>query len=166
MVTTAASNPRVTEAGDFVFMASVTDAFQGRVMAQFARDDLEVDTVALLTLRDDVYTEGITEFFAANFTQLGGTVVADTLYDDGTTDFTDLLARIADQRPDALFVSAFIPELPVIVRQAAEALPARRRGGADAAARHGYVGQRNPAGRGGRRPGGQLFHHPLLAGHP
>ena len=121
MVTTAASNPRVTEAGDFVFMASVTDAFQGRVMAQFARDDLEVDTVALLTLRDDVYTEGISEFFAANFRQLGGTVVADTLYGDGTTDFTDLLARIARLRPDALFVSAFIPELPVIVRQAAEA---------------------------------------------
>ena len=120
MVTTAASNPRVTEAGDFVFMASVTDAFQGRVMAQFARDDLEVDTVALLTLRDDVYTEGISEFFAANFRQLGGTVVADTLYDDGTTDFTDLLARIARLRPDALFISAFIPELPVIVRQAVE----------------------------------------------
>ena len=54
MVTTAASNPRVTEAGDFVFMASVTDTFQGRVMAQFATTDLGMRTVALLTLRGDV----------------------------------------------------------------------------------------------------------------
>ena len=38
MVTTAATNPAVTEAGDLVFMAAFTDQFQGRVMAQFASE--------------------------------------------------------------------------------------------------------------------------------
>ena len=128
MVTTAASNPRVTEAGDFVFMASVTDAFQGRVMAQFARADLGVRTVAMLTLRDDVYTEGISEFFATNFSQLGGSVVADVFYDSGTTDFTDLLKGIADLRPDAFFISAFNPQIAGIVRQA-RAIPMRNAAG-------------------------------------
>ena len=119
MVTTAASNPRVTDAGDFVFMASVTDTFQGRVMAQFARADLGVNSVALLTLRDDVYTEGISEFFAANFTGLGGNVDA-TFYDGGTTDFTAQLGAIAalQPQPDALFISAFIQEIVRITRQA------------------------------------------------
>ena len=128
MVTTAASNPGVTEAGDFVFMASVTDAFQGRVMAQFASTDLGVRTAALLTLRGDVYMEGISEFFAANFTQLGGSVVANAFYDGATTDFTDLLAGIAAQRPDAFFISAFIPEIAAIVRQAKE-IPMRNAAG-------------------------------------
>ena len=128
MVTTAASNPRVTEAGDFVFMASVTDTFQGRVMAQFARDDLGVNTVALLTLRGDVYTEGISEFFAANFRQLGGTIVSNEFYDSGTTDFTDPLADIAALRPDAFFISAFIPDIAAIVRQA-KAIPMRNAAG-------------------------------------
>ena len=118
MVTTSASNPRVTEAGDFVFMASVTDAFQGRVMAQFARADLALQTVALLTLSDDVYTEGISEFFAANFRELGGDVVADVFYDGGTTDFTSQLRNIAALRPDALFISSFIREIGLITRQA------------------------------------------------
>ena len=119
MVTTAASNPSVTDAGDFVFMASVTDAFQGRVMAQFARADLGVNSVALLTLRDDVYTEGISEFFDANFTGLGGNVDA-TFYDGGTTDFTAQLGAIAalQPQPDALFISAFIQEIVRITRQA------------------------------------------------
>ena len=36
MVTTTATNPSVTTAGDFVFMAAFTDDFQGKVMAQFA----------------------------------------------------------------------------------------------------------------------------------
>ena len=118
MVTTSASNPRVTNAGDFVFMASVTDTFQGRVMAQFASADLSVRTVALLTLSDDVYTEGISEFFAANFRELGGDVVADAFYDDGTTDFTEQLTRIADMQPDAFFISSFIQEIGAITQQA------------------------------------------------
>ena len=112
MVTTAASNPRVTDAGEFVFMASVTDTFQGRVMAQFATADLGVRTVALLTLRGDVYTEGISEFFAANFEDLGGTVVADEFFDAETTDFTEQLAAIADLKPDAFFISSFIQGFP------------------------------------------------------
>ena len=118
MVTTAASNPRVTEAGDFVFMASVADTFQGRVMAQFAREDLAMRTVALLTLSDDVYTEGISEFFAASFSELGGDVVADVFYDDGTADFTSQLRDISALRPDALFISGFIRQIGPITRQA------------------------------------------------
>ena len=128
MVTTSASNPRVTDAGDFVFMASVTDTFQGRVMAQFARHDLAARTVALLTLSDDVYTEGISEFFAANFRELGGDVVADVFYDDGTTDFTSQLRDIAALRPDALFISSFIREIGLITRQA-RAIPMRNAAG-------------------------------------
>ena len=128
MVTTAASNPRVTEAGEFVFMASVTDTFQGRVMAQFATADLGVRTVALLTLRGDVYTEGISEFFAANFEALGGTVVVDEFFDAETTDFTEQLAAIADLKPDAFFVSSFIQGIADITRQA-RAIPMRNAAG-------------------------------------
>ena len=128
MVTTSASNPRVTDAGDFVFMASVTDTFQGRVMAQFASADLGVRTVALLTLSDDVYTEGISEFFAANFSGLGGDVVADVFYDDGSTDFTEQLSGIAALQPDALFISGFIQEIGAITRQA-RAIPLRNSAG-------------------------------------
>jgi branched-chain amino acid transport system substrate-binding protein len=128
MVTTSASNPHVTNAGDFVFMASVTDTFQGRVMAQFASADLGVRTVALLTLSDDVYTEGISEFFAANFSRLGGDVVANVFYDDGTTDFTGQLSGIAALQPDALFISGFIQEIGVITRQA-RTIPLRNSAG-------------------------------------
>ena len=128
MVTTAASNPRVTGAGDYVFMASVTDAFQGRVMAQFARVDLGIQTVATLTLRGDVYTEGISEFFADNFRQLGGTILTEAFYESGDTDFTGTLSDIAALRPDAFFISAFIPEIATIVRQA-KAIPMRNAAG-------------------------------------
>ena len=118
MITTAASNPNVTKAGEFVFMASVTDIFQSRVMAQFAIEELGVTTVALLTLSGDVYTEGISEFFASNFSEFGGEIVANAFYESGTTDFTTQLTDIAATQPDAFFISSFSQDIGTITQQA------------------------------------------------
>ena len=128
MITTAASNPNVTKAGDFVFMASVTDAFQGQVIAQFAREELGVTTVAMLTLSGDVYTEGISEFFASNFSNFGGEIVVNTFYESGTMDFTAQLTDIAAAQPDAFFISGFSGDIGAITQQA-RALPLQNAAG-------------------------------------
>ena len=128
MIATAASNPNVTNAGDFVFMASVTDTFQGKVLAQFAIEELGVSTIAILTLRGDVYTEGISEFFALNFSELGGEIVANEFYESGTTDFTEQLMRIADAKPEAFFISSFSGEISPITQQA-RAIPLQNAAG-------------------------------------
>ena len=57
MMATSATNPSVTAAGDFVFMAAFTDDFQGVAMAAFALQDLEAKTAAVLTHKGDVYSE-------------------------------------------------------------------------------------------------------------
>lgn len=118
MITTTATNPNVTNAGDFVFMASFTDSFQGAVMAQFAIEDLNLTTAALMTRKGDLYTEGISEFFARNFSKLGGETVAQEFYEDGISDFTAQLTRIADLQPDALFIAGFVQETALITQQA------------------------------------------------
>ncbi len=118
MVTTTATNPAVTQAGDFVFMASFTDSFQGAVMAQFAKMELGITTAAILTRKDDLYTEGISEFFATNFDMLGGTVAIHEFYEADTTDFTDHLTRISEMQPDALFTAGFVQDIASITQQA------------------------------------------------
>ena len=118
MMTTAATNPDVTKAGDFVFMAAFTDRFQGRVMARFAREDLDLTRVAVLTLRGDVYTEGISEFFVSHFTEAGGTIVAKLFFESGQTDFGELLTEIAATTPEALFVSGFARDVALVTKEA------------------------------------------------
>lgn len=118
MVTTTATNPNVTNAGDFVFMASFTDSFQGAVMAQFAIADLNLTTAALITRKGDLYTEGISEFFALNFSQLGGEVVANEFYEGDSSDFTAQLTNIAAATPDVLFISGFTLDVALITQQA------------------------------------------------
>ena len=118
MVTTTATNPNVANAGDFVFMASFTDSFQGSVMARFAKADLNTTTAALLTRRGDLYTEGIAEFFALNFNELGGEIVANEFYDADLSDFTGQLTNIATAAPDVLFISGFTQDIVFITQQA------------------------------------------------
>ena len=128
MVTTTATNPTVTQAGDFVFMASFTDSFQGAVMAQFAKMELGITTAAIITRKGDLYTEGISEFFATNLEMLGGTVALHEFYDAGTTDFTDQLMRISNTQPDALFTAGFVQDI-VDITQQARAIPMQNSNG-------------------------------------
>ena len=118
MVTTTATNPNVTQAGDFVFMASFTDSFQGAVMAQFAKMELGISTAAIITRKGDLYTEGISDFFSSNFKGLGGNVVARASFEVGTTDFTEQLTQIAEMKPDALFTAGFVQDIADITQQA------------------------------------------------
>ena len=120
MMTTSATNPSVTAAGDFVFMAAFTDDFQGKAMAAFALQELGAQTAAVLTHKDDVYSEGLSQTFIDNFTVHGGRVVADEFYAAGDTDFTAQLTTIADAAPDVIFSTGFLPEVPLMVRQARE----------------------------------------------
>ena len=118
MMATSATNPSVTAAGNFVFMAAFTDDFQGKAVAAFAMQDLGAQTAAVLTHRDDVYSEGLSQTFIDNFTVHGGRVVADEFYAAGDTDFTAQLTAIAETAPDVIFSTGFLPEVPLMVRQA------------------------------------------------
>ena len=122
MITTAATNPGVTAAGDLVFMAAFTDQFQGRVMADFAFETLGVMTAAVLTQRGEVYSEGIGEFFVNRFHRVGGTVVADLSYERGATDFAAELNGIAAAAPAAVFMPGSAEEAVFLTAQA-RALP-------------------------------------------
>ena len=119
MITTSATNPNVTRAGDFVFMAAFTDQFQGAVLARFAWEDLGKTVAAVLTLEGDVYTEGISMFFVSHFTELGGTVIANEVYSAGDTTFTEQLGRISDAEPDVFFISGLVSDMTYVVRETA-----------------------------------------------
>lgn len=118
MVATTATNPAVTEAGDFVFLAAFSDNFQGEVMANFARESLDAQSVALLTDAGDPYSVDLSLIFEENFTALGGNIVASETYSTGDTDFTNQLTAIAVEAPDLIFMPGFVPEVPLAIKQA------------------------------------------------
>lgn len=120
MIATTATNPNVTNAGDFVFMAAFTDAFQGSAMAQFARETLNIGSAAVIARSGDLYTEGVSEFFADHFRALGGEIAAHEFHEPDALDFTAQLSAIAAAQPDALFIAGFIGDVARITQQARE----------------------------------------------
>ena len=118
MITTTATNPSVTNAGDFVFMASATDLVQGAVMARFATKELGVTRAAVIAQQGDVYAEGLAEIFADAIVKENGEIVPTEFYAADTTDFTEQLTRIAAAAPDALFIAGFAEEVVLVTKQA------------------------------------------------
>ena len=118
MIAPAATNPAVTETGDYIFRVCFIDPFQGTVMAKFAADDLKVTKVAILTSVSNAYSVGLANFFRDTFTKAGGTVAIEQKYTEGDKDFRAQLTAIKAAGVEAVFVPGYYTEAALIVRQA------------------------------------------------
>lgn len=117
------TNPQTTldgsgEPKNYVFRAAFVDAFQGQVVARFARDYLQASSSAVLFDVDSDYNRGIAEFFRQSFEAAGGSVAAYETYSTGETDFTAQLTRIREADPDVIFLPNYYTEVPLQIRQA------------------------------------------------
>jgi branched-chain amino acid transport system substrate-binding protein len=120
MIATSSTNPKVTQVGDYVFRACFIDPFQGTVGAKFAFDDLKAKKAACLFDVGNDYTKGLSEFFKAKFTALGGQVVGYEGHATGTTDFKAQLTKLLAASPDVLYVSDYYNDVALIAKQARE----------------------------------------------
>jgi branched-chain amino acid transport system substrate-binding protein len=120
MIATSSTNPKVTLVGDYIFRACFIDPFQGTVGAKFAFDDLKAKKAACLFDVGNDYTKGLSEFFKAKFTALGGQVVGFEGHATGTTDFKAQLTKLLASAPDVLYVSDYYNDVALIAKQARE----------------------------------------------
>ena len=117
MITPTATNPRITEVGDFIFRVCFLDEFQGRVLARFAREKLKAQRIFTLTDVKQDYSVDLLKFFKDEFTKLGGTIVGEQSYSTGDTDFRAQLTPIRAAKPDAVYVPGYYQEVALIVKQ-------------------------------------------------
>lgn len=120
MISPGATNPRVTEAGDYIFRVCFIDPFQGTVMAKFALDTLHAKKVAILTdVRND-YSVGLTKYFKEYYESHGGKVVSERSFSGSGTDrdFRAQLTSIKAAQPEAIFVPGYYTEAGLIAKQA------------------------------------------------
>ena len=118
MVTPLATNPKVTEIGDYIFRVCFIDEFQGRVMGRFALENLKARKAAILTDTKQDYSVGLAGFFKETFVNGAGTVVRGQSYSSGDTDFRAQLTSIKAAGPDIVFLPGYYPEVGIILKQA------------------------------------------------
>jgi branched-chain amino acid transport system substrate-binding protein len=120
MITPTSTAAEVTAKGDYIFRACFIDAFQGKVMAKFTRENLKLTRVAVLQDNKSTYSIGLADVFAREFKALGGTIVGQESYSKGDTDFRAQLTALRRTRPEALWVPGYYTDVGLVARQARE----------------------------------------------
>lgn len=119
LISTGASSPAITEAGDFVFRNYPSDKAQGEVMSEYANKK-GYKKVGILT-EEKPYTEGIADAFGAKFKELGGETAVEKFAKDAS-DFRTQITKLQAAKVDAFFVNTQAPaKADIIVKQLAEA---------------------------------------------
>jgi branched-chain amino acid transport system substrate-binding protein len=122
MISSASTNEKVTEAGDFVFRACFIDPFQGMVMAKYAANSLKAKRAAVLYDNGNDYNKGLAEVFSRKFVEYGGAIVAKEAFTDeaNTVDFKAQLTNIKSASPDFLYCPNYYTADAMIMKQARE----------------------------------------------
>ncbi|MBQ3437568.1 MAG: ABC transporter substrate-binding protein [Fusobacterium sp.] len=120
MITPTGTQLNITEAGSNIFRVCFTDPYQGEVMAKFAKENLNANTVAIMVNNSSDYSDGVANSFATEAEKLGLQVVAKEGYSDGDKDFKSQLTKIVGTNPDVLFVPDYYEQDSLIAIQARE----------------------------------------------
>ncbi|HYP15774.1 MAG TPA: ABC transporter substrate-binding protein [Opitutus sp.] len=118
MIAPAATNPKVTQTGNYIFRVCFIDPFQGTVMAKFAKEDLKAKRVAILSSVSNAYSVGLAKFFRETFTAGGGEIATEKNFAEGDKDFRAQLTAVKASGAEAVFVPSYYTEAALIVRQA------------------------------------------------
>jgi len=124
-ISPCATNPNVTvdKAGktkDYIFRACYIDPFQGGILGQFAYNNLKATKAFVMYDQGNDYTIGLANAFEAQFTKLGGQIVGKETYTKTDTDFSAILAKIKNAKPQVVLLPDYYNIVNLVTKQAKE----------------------------------------------
>jgi branched-chain amino acid transport system substrate-binding protein len=124
-ISPTSTNTQVTLNADgstkkYVFRACFIDPFQGTVGAKFALDNLNAKTAFILFDQGNDYVRGLAEAFESVYTAGGGQVVGKETYTSTDTDFSAILAKVSDAKPDMIYLPDYYNIVNLVTAQAKE----------------------------------------------
>lgn len=119
LLSPGASNPDISNAGDFIFRNWQSDALEGDVDAQFAFSKLRWKKAACLYVNNG-YGAGLAKVFSEKYKAAGGVIVAEESFAQGATDLRAQIANVSASKPDGVFMPGYPPEMAVALKQMKE----------------------------------------------
>jgi branched-chain amino acid transport system substrate-binding protein len=119
------TNPSVTvdKAGKtkaYIFRACFIDPFQGSVLAVFANTRLKAKKAFIMYDQGNDYTVGLANAFETKFKALKGSIVGKETYTKTDTDFSAILSKIKDSKPDVVMLPDYYNVVNLVTKQAKE----------------------------------------------
>lgn len=117
LISPSATNPKITEAGDYIFRVVGSDALQGKVMAEYVFN--KGYKKAAIIYQNSDYNLGLKDVFSETFENLEGTIVAAETYEQDAKDYKTQLTKIKAANPEILYIIPY-SEGGLIAKQAVE----------------------------------------------
>lgn len=120
MITPTGTQLDITDGKPSVFRVCYTDPFQGKILAQYAKNTLNANTVAVLSNNSSDYSQGVKNAFLEEAAVQGIKIVADESYGNSDKDFRVQLTTIASSNPDVVLIPDYYQIVALIAPQARE----------------------------------------------
>jgi branched-chain amino acid transport system substrate-binding protein len=105
---------------DYIFRACFIDPFQGQVGAKFALETLKAKNAFIMLDQSNDYVVGLANAFDKAFTAGGGKIVGKENYTSTDTDFSAILAKVAQAKPDLVYLPDYYNIVNLATKQAKE----------------------------------------------
>jgi len=119
-ITMSATSPALTIANDndFLFRTVISDAAQGVVMADVAKE--QGYGLACVLYVNNAYGQGLNDAFADRFTAEGGTITAQVPHEQEQASYASELAQCTEGGPDVMVAAAYPESGRVFLRELVE----------------------------------------------
>lgn len=120
-ISTCASSPLYSSdsLGDKQFTLSMWNTTMGAAAAEWGFTEKGLKSAYVVTDTFIDYTKSLSEYFVETWEHLGGEVVGEDTYTQGDQNFSAQLQRLKalPEEPDVIFVSSYMPDLALIIRE-------------------------------------------------
>lgn len=121
LITTASTNEKVTQAGDFIFRTCFIDPFQGTVCAKFTLENLKKTKAAIMFDNGNDYSKGLATEFEKAFSATGGTITDKEAYSLNDQDYSAIITKIKGTNPEVIFLPDYYGKDALIAKQIRDA---------------------------------------------
>lgn len=120
ILATLATHPDITRRSEYVSQVCFDDIFQGQVAAAYVRDELLLDTVAVFSNPDSIYSSNLAAEFKQKFISLRGRISDAVSLSAETKDYTAVLRPVAAKGPELLYLPLKAEDVIGIIEAAAK----------------------------------------------
>ena len=120
LLATGATNYQITQIGPTIFRNCFIDPYQGKMAAEFAKDQ-GYTSAAIIYAKDDDYSNGLKDAFVESAETLGIDVLYVGECTTTDTDFTAQATQAVGSGADFVFYPCFLDTVPLLVQQVRDA---------------------------------------------
>jgi branched-chain amino acid transport system substrate-binding protein len=110
LLSPAASSPKLSGLGQYIFRNYPSDTKEGKVMAEYSVRRMKIRTISIIYIDND-YGQGLENIFKETFTGLGGMVSLEKPYPPNTTNFVAIVKELKANPTDGIYIIGYYTEI-------------------------------------------------------